>query len=92
MCEGSDRNQTEKRLLMLDEEWSSQMPCAHCAISEVCKYKSVIKRPDYPKSVFDIKITCKIQHKFVSKEPEIAPRLSKEEEDREFVRHMNLGV
>lgn len=88
----SERDLQAKRQIQLDSEWDSMMPCTHCAISEVCKYRSVIKRPDYPKSVFDIKITCKIQHKFVPKEPEIVPRTSKEEEDKEFVRHMNLGV
>ena len=49
---------------MLNEKWSSILPCESCCIREICKYNNVIKRVDFPEDIFTVSISCKIQRKY----------------------------
>lgn len=54
-------NTAIERSNKLQLEWETSMPCLDCKIAEVCKYKNIIKRPDYPSEVFDVVVICKLK-------------------------------
>lgn len=57
-------NEVERREL-LDKEWQRDvMPCHDCEIKDICKYANTIRRADYNPEVFEVKVTCNIQHKY----------------------------
>lgn len=46
------------------KEWEQTLPCATCELTNICRYANVVKRIDYPKDVFNISITCKLQKEY----------------------------
>lgn len=57
-------NDKNDRRVDLDCKWDKSMPCSNCNISQICKFKNVIRRIDYPEDIFDVKITCKIKQNY----------------------------
>lgn len=59
-----DKDNRENREKLLDAQWENLMPCATCCIEDVCRYKNVIKRIDYPADVFSVNVGCKIKNNY----------------------------
>lgn len=46
------------------KQWEVLLPCKDCQVSQICRYKNVPKRIDYPADIFSIEVSCKIRDNY----------------------------
>lgn len=49
-----------EREARLQKEWEKTLPCFGCEFSQLCKFKGMLKRPNYDPSVFNFTIECNV--------------------------------
>lgn len=54
----TEKESKDMREQRLYNEWVSKLPCADCALEDICRYANSIKRIDFNSEIFNITITC----------------------------------